>query len=170
MRESGLYNYTWKIVMTETTQSTQYEKKFRIQHVRISPFEVQGSKRIKITVFLDVLFTMSFIALPDIAWLFRWKIKLIAYGRHGWSQGVIFELITKGSELSLLVRYTSLQSLVQLNFVLSLLLISFFKSPLWGPILQAEFLFSKDDVEYLVVTTWSINNMLYLTMVGMIHW
>lgn len=67
MREPGLYNYTWKIVMTETTQSTQYEKKFRIRHVRISPFEVQGSKRIKITVFLDVLFTMSFIALPDIA-------------------------------------------------------------------------------------------------------
>ena len=77
MRDSGLYNYTWKIVMTETTQSTQYEEKFRIHHIRISPFEVQGNKRIKITVFLDVLFTMSFIALLDIACLFRRKIKLM---------------------------------------------------------------------------------------------
>lgn len=44
MRESGLYDYNWKTVMTETAQSTKYEKKFRIQDIGISPFEVQANK------------------------------------------------------------------------------------------------------------------------------
>lgn len=66
MEEPGLYNYTWKIVMTETTQSTKYEKNFRIQDIRISPFVVKGNKTKKITVSLSIVFIVSQIELPYI--------------------------------------------------------------------------------------------------------
>lgn len=80
MRESELYDYNWKTVMTETAQSTKYEKNFRIQDIGISPFEVQANKD-HCLFFLSCLqcHSMDYLIF---ACLFSLKIKLIVYGRH----------------------------------------------------------------------------------------